>query len=211
VAKTKPFDEHLAEYEQWFVDHRYVFQSELAAIRSVLPPAGTGMEIGTGSGIFAQPLGIKDGVEPSRVMREKARKRGLHPVDGIAEKLPYPDKKFDFVLMVTTICFVDDIKKSFSEANRVLKDSGCLIVGFVDKHSPVGKIYLQFKDESLFYKEAVFWSTEEVYGILKEHDFEIESTIQTVFGTLDNIKQIQESEKGYGKGSFVVIKAVKYE
>lgn len=211
MAKTKPFDEHLAEYEQWFIDHSYVFQSELAAIQRVLPPAGTGMEIGIGSGIFAQPLGIKNGVEPSGVMREKAGQRGIYAIYGVAEKLPYPDKSFDFVLMVTTICFVDDIRKSFSEANRVLKDNGCLIIGFVDKNSPVGKMYLQYKDESLFYREAVFWSTEEVYGILKESGFKIESTIQTVFGTLNNIKQIQEPEIGYGKGSFVVIKAIKCE
>ena len=211
MAKTKPFDDHLEEYEQWFVDHHYVFQSELAAIQAVIPPAGKGMEIGIGSGIFAEPLRIKNGVEPSRTMREKARERGLDPVDGVAEKLPYPDKSFDFALMVTTLCFVDDIRKSFTEANRVLKDDGCLIIGFVDKNSPVGKIYLQYKDESLFYKEAVFLSTEEVYNTLKDSGFEIESTIQTVFGILDSINQIQEPEKGYGKGSFIVIKAIKCE
>jgi ubiquinone/menaquinone biosynthesis C-methylase UbiE len=210
VAKTKPFDEHLEEYEQWFVDHHYVFQSELAAIQSVLPSSGRGMEIGIGSGIFAEPLGIKNGVEPSRAMREKARKRGLDPTDGVAEKLPYPDKSYDFALMVTTICFVDNIQKSFSEANRVLKNNGYLIIGFVDKNSPVGKLYLQYKNESLFYKEAVFLSTEEVYNILKDSGFEIESTVQTVFGTLDTINKIQEPENGYGKGSFIVIKAIKY-
>lgn len=209
MARTKPFNEHLDKYEKWFVDHHYVFQSELTAIQSVLPSGGTGMEIGIGSGIFAKPLGIKHGVEPSRAMREKARERGIHPVDGIAEKLPYPDKSFDFALMVTTICFVDDISKSFSEAHRVLKNNGYLIIGFVDDNSPVGKMYLQYKDESLFYKDAVFWNTEEVYGILKESGFKIESTLQTVFGTLDRIKQVQEPEKGYGKGSFVVIKARK--
>lgn len=209
MAKTKPFDEHLEEYEQWFVDHHYVFQSELAAIQSVLPSSGRGMEIGIGSGIFAEPLGIKNGVEPSRTMREKAIKRGLDPTDGVAEKLPYPDKSYDFALMVTTICFVDDIRKSFSEANRVLKNNGYLIIGFVDKNSPVGKLYLQYKNESLFYKEAVFLSTKEVYNILKDSGFEIETTLQTVFGTLDTINKIQEPENGYGKGSFIVIKAIK--
>lgn len=209
MVKTKPFNEHLDKYEKWFVDHHYVFQSELTAIKRVLPSVGTGMEIGIGSGIFAKPLGIKHGVEPSRAMREKAKERGIHPVNGIAEELPYPDKSYDFALMVTTICFVDDIRKSFSEANRVLKDNGYLIIGFVDDNSPVGKMYLQYKDESLFYKDAVFWNTEEVYGLLKESGFKIESTLQTVFGTLEKIKQLQEPEKGYGKGSFVVIKARK--
>lgn len=211
MAKTKPFDEHLDEYEQWFVDHHYVFQSELAAIQRVLPKSCRGMEIGIGSGIFAKPLQIKNGIEPSRTMREKARKRGLDPIDGVAEKLPYPDKSYDFALMVTTICFVDDIRKSFREANRVLKNNGHLIIGFVDKTSPVGKLYLRYKNKSLFYKEAVFLSTEEVYNILKDSGFEIKTTLQTVFGTLDTINQIQEPENGYGKGSFIVIKAIKCE
>jgi hypothetical protein len=51
--KTKPFDEHLADYEQWFTDNHLVFQSELAAIQKVLPDKGNGVEIGVGSGIFA--------------------------------------------------------------------------------------------------------------------------------------------------------------
>jgi ubiquinone/menaquinone biosynthesis C-methylase UbiE len=207
MAKTQPFDSHLAEYERWFIDHHYVFQSELAAIQNVIPPSGTGMEVGIGSGIFAKPLGIKEGVEPSLAMREKAMERGIHPTDGIAEELPYPDNSFDFVLMVTTICFVDDLEKSFSEAGRVLKSKGSLINGFVDKNSPLGKMYLMHKDESLFYRDAVFWSTEEVYGMLDKTGFKINITLQTVFGSLDSIGNIQEPEEGYGKGSFVVIKA----
>ena len=209
MAKTQPFDTYLAEYERWFIDNHYVFQSELSAIQSVIPPSGTGIEVGIGSGIFAKPLGITEGVEPSRVMRIKAMERGIHPIDGIAEELPFPDKSYDFVLMVTTICFVDDLEKSFSEACRVLKSKGSLINGFVDKNSPLGRMYLKHKDESLFYNEAVFWSTEEVYGMLDRTGFKTDITLQTVFGSLDSINNIQKPQEGYGKGSFVVIKASK--
>jgi hypothetical protein len=51
MAKTKPFDEHLAEYEQWFIDSHFVFQSELPAIQKVMPAKCNGIEIGVGSGI----------------------------------------------------------------------------------------------------------------------------------------------------------------
>ncbi|MBN2522851.1 MAG: class I SAM-dependent methyltransferase [Bacteroidales bacterium] len=209
MAKTKPFDEHLNEYEQWFSDNQYAFESELEAIRKVLPKKGKGIEIGIGSGVFAVPLGIMEGVEPSKSMRDKAEERGLHVIDGIAENLPVADKSYDFALMVTTICFVDDISRSFAEAYRILKENGVLILGFVDKESPVGKLYLSFKDKSLFYKDATFYSTEEVYKVLWENDFTIINTRQTVFGHLNQINEIQKPEKGYGKGSFIVVKANK--
>jgi ubiquinone/menaquinone biosynthesis C-methylase UbiE len=206
MAKTKPFDEHLNEYEQWFSDNRYAYESELEAIRNILPEKGKGIEIGIGSGVFAAPLGIIEGIEPSGVMREKAAERGLHVIDGVAENLPLADKSYDFALMVTTICFVDDISRSFAEAHRILKDDGFLVLGFVDKESPVGKLYLSLKNKSIFYKDARFYSTEEVYRVLWENDFTIISTHQTIFGLLEQINEIQETENGYGKGSFVVLK-----
>jgi len=207
MAKTKPFDEHLSEYEQWFSENHYVFESELLAIRKLMPEKGKGIEIGIGSGIFAIPLGINEGIEPSKVMREKAKERGLHVLDGIAENLPLADKSYDIALMITTICFVDDINRSFSEAYRILKNDGVLILGFVDKESPVGKLYLALKESNIFYKDALFYSTEEVYKYLWGNNFRIIKTTQTVFGQLKEINNIQKPENGYGRGSFVVIKA----
>jgi hypothetical protein len=79
----------------------------------------------------------------------------------------------------------------------------------VDKNSPIGKIYLKHKNESSFYRDAIFFETEKVYKILQKTGFEIESTYQTVFGKLNEIKEIQKVQNGFGKGSFVVIKAKK--
>lgn len=209
MPKTKPFDEHLAEYEQWFIKNHFVFQSELAALRKVMPAKGKGVEIGIGSGIFASLLGIKDGVEPSYVMREKSRERNINAIDGVAEKLPYPDSSYNYALMVTTICFVDNVLKSFLETHRILKKNGIFIIGFVDKNSPVGRIYQKNKDKNIFYKDAVFYSTEEVFRYLLKARFKIETALQTVFGMLDTIKEVQIPLNGYGEGSFIVVKAVK--
>ncbi len=209
MPKTIPFDNYPDEYDNWFVLNKYVFQSELNAIMDALPVRGRGVEIGVGSGIFAEPLGITEGVEPSRAMRTRAKKRNINVIDAVAEDLPYPDNSIDFALMVTTICFVDDIYKSFEEVHRILTDKGRFIIGFVDKNSHVGKQYLVHKDESIFYKDAVFYSTEDVYRILKYAGFEIENTCQTVFGDLEKIKKIQDVLPGYGRGSFVVVAAGK--
>jgi len=209
MPKTEPFDNYSNEYDDWFITNKYAFQSELNAIKKALPENGNAIEVGIGSGIFAAPLGIKEGVDPSEAMREKAKKRDIMVMDAAAENLPYADKSKDVVLMVTTICFVDDIYKSFQEVHRVLKDDGYFIIGFVDKNSPIGKFYLEHKDENVFYKDAIFYGTEELFRILKDTGFKIESIHQTVFGNLDKINKVQDTLTGYGQGSFVVIKAQK--
>ena len=209
MPKTNPFDQYSDEYDHWFVVNKYVFQSELKAIQNALPDSGKGVEIGVGSGIFAESLGITEGVEPSQAMREKALKKNINALDGVAENLPYPDKSFHFAVMITTICFVNDIYRSFAETNRILKNSGNLIIGFVDKDSLVGKIYLKNQAENVVYQDALFYGTEEVYGILENSGFLVEETWQTVFGNLEEINKVQEVIAGSGKGSFVVIKARK--
>ena len=78
-------------------------------------------------------------------MGEIARQRGIEAIAGVAEALPFDDAQFDFALMITTICFLNDIKNAFREAYRVLKPDGCLIIGFIDKDSPLGKLYQRHK------------------------------------------------------------------
>jgi ubiquinone/menaquinone biosynthesis C-methylase UbiE len=94
------------------------------------------------------------GIEPSAAMRELARERGLDAVGGVAEQPPYPDDSFDTLLMVTTICFVDDIPLSLREARRVLRPGGHIVIGFVDRESPLGRDYLAHQAENVFYREA---------------------------------------------------------
>ena len=112
MPKISPFEKHVDQYEEWFAKNRWVYEAELRAAKDMIPSAGRGVEIGVGTGRFAEPLGIKIGVEPSKRMREIAQNRGIQVLDGMAEKLPFDDSRFDFALMVTTVCFVDDIHRS---------------------------------------------------------------------------------------------------
>lgn len=70
MARTQPFDEHLDEYEEWFRKYFYVYESEVEAVRYFVPQNKKGIEIGIGTGRFAIPLKIREGVEPSQRMRE---------------------------------------------------------------------------------------------------------------------------------------------
>jgi len=209
MARTEAFDRYLNDYEEWFKEHKYVYESELEAVRHFIPKDKKGIEIGIGTGRFALPFGVKEGVEPSSVMRHFSQHKGLKVYDGTAEKLPLPDESYDFALMVTTICFVDDVKQSFYEAGRILKRGGNLIIGLVDRDSPLGKIYEKIKYENKFYRYAAFYSVDEVKKYLKETNFCEIQIIQTVFGELHEIQEVQEFKEGYGEGGFVVIKACK--
>ena len=209
MPKTKPFDEHYKEYEKWFKLNKNAYLSELKAIQDFIPLYKKGMEVGIGSGLFALPLGIKDGVEPSENMRVLARSRGLNAIDGVAERLPYASNTYDFVLMVTTICFVDDVKISLFAIRRVLKQGGKLIVAFIDKDSPLGESYLKNKEDSLFYKDANFYSTNTILSLLNECGFKNPQIRQTVYGKLSDINEVQDFKDGYGEGSFIIISVEK--
>jgi ubiquinone/menaquinone biosynthesis C-methylase UbiE len=209
MPKIEPFEKYPQKYEDWFERNKFAYESELLAVKELMPQNGEGVEIGVGSGKFAEPLGIKLGVEPSPKMREIAEKKGIKVIDEVAEELPFNDEQFDFVLMVTTICFLDDIETVFREAYRVLKPNGCLIIGFVDKYSSLGKLYQQHKMKNVFYKIATFYSVGEVISYLKKAGFEDFTFTQTIFHKLAELKDIEPIREGYGKGSFVVIRAMK--
>ncbi len=130
-------------------------------------------------------------------------------VDGVAEALPFEDCLFDFALMVTTVCFVDNITASFKEALRVIKPGGFFIIGFVDRKSPVGKFYQQIKERSVFYQIATFYSVDELIYYLKTTGFQNLTFTQTIFHRLDKITEVEPTEEGYGEGSFVVVRAKK--
>jgi len=203
------FDQYAQAYDAWFEEHGDYYKQELEALRRLVPVEGEGVEIGVGSGRFAQPLGIKTGIEPSSAMRDIALQRGINAIDGVAEKLPLEVASFDHVLFVTTICFLDSLDKAFAEVFRILKPGGAVVIGFIEKNSALGKQYQQRKDESRFYKDARFHTIDDVLGALTSVGFGSFDIVQTL---LPDDVQLQEQgtvKEGYGKGAFVVVRAIK--
>jgi len=191
------------------MDHPFVYVSELHAIRELLPEGGKGVEIGVGTGRFAAPLGISTGIEPSAAMGELAKKRGVDVIRGVAEKLPFKDQEFDLALMVTTVCFLDDMDAAFSEAYRILKPGGFFIIGFVDRESPLGKLYRSKKNQSAFYKEATFYSVDDIVSHMNKAGFSDFTFRQTLFRPLEEIEESEPVSGGHGEGSFVVVRGTR--
>jgi len=205
--KSNPFDIFTEEYEDWFKKNEIIFQSELLALKQVVPTGKEGIEIGIGSGIFAEKLGIKFGIDPSENMLNYARQRNLKVVNGIAENLPYPDKRFDFAVFITSICFIDNPLKALKEAYRIIKNNGDLIIAFIERESSLGQILESKKKESKFYKNAKFYSANEIISLIESTGFKKTEIIQTLTNLNSNF--IENPTQGYGIGSFVVVKGKK--
>lgn len=86
-----------------------------------MPEFETGVDIGAGTGRFAEALGVEIGVEPSAAMRMLA-------------------------LMITVDCFLDDIPTAFQEARRILQPGGSFILGILDRESNLGRTLNAKKD-----------------------------------------------------------------
>ena len=202
-----PFDIYTDEYENWFIENELIFQSELLALKRVVPNNKKGIEIGVGSGLFAERLNIKFGIDPSEKMLEFAKLRKIIVDKGVAEHLPYKNNNFDFAVFVTSICFVEDPSKAINETFRILKKDGEIIIAIIDKDSSLGQILEKDKNKSKFYKNAKFFSVKEIVELIEAGGFMISKIFQTL--TNENIKTIEQPIKGYGKGSFIVIKGKK--
>ncbi len=207
MPRTAPFEAHHERYEAWFGKHEAAYVSELLALRAFVPWQGRGIEIGVGSGRFAAPLGVQVGVDPSPAMLAHAAARGVEVVEGSAENLPFADGSFDHALVVTTICFVDSPGRMLTEACRVLKPGGHLVIGFVDRDSALGREYLAHQAENVFYREATFYSAAEVERLLLEAGFSIDAWGQTLSHPLPEMLEIEALRPGRGQCAFVVVSA----
>jgi len=209
MARTAPFERHHERYDQWFGRHRAAYHSELLALRALVPTRGFGLEVGVGSGRFAAPLGISTGIDPAGAVLRYAAYRGVRVARAVAEALPFRPALFDYALVVTTICFVDDAPAMLAELHRVLRADGVLCVGFVDRDSALGRFYLSQRADNVFYRDAVFYASADVDGLVREAGFRDLRWVQTLLGPLDAMTEIEPVRDGHGTGGFVVVRATR--
>lgn len=107
--------------------------------------------------------------------------------------------------MVVTICFVDDPLRAFQEAFRVIRPGGCIAAGFVDRESAIGRAYESRNETSVFYRDARFYTTDEILDLISRTGFRDPVCMQTLIPGEDE----DAIRDGYGEGSFVVLRAEK--
>ncbi|MEJ2670615.1 MAG: methyltransferase domain-containing protein [Deltaproteobacteria bacterium] len=210
-AGIQVFETLAAEYDAWFDQHRVVYESELQALKTLAGSHRRGLELGVGTGRFAVPLKITLGLEPARAMAALAARRGVQVVGAVAEALPFSADSFDLVAIITALCFFRDPLAALTEATRVLTSSGRLLLGMIDKDSPLGREYEAHRSESKFYRDARFYGVRDVLIWLKKLGYEDEKLCQTIFRNLAEITAPEPVREGFGAGGFVVISARKVD
>lgn len=199
------FDSKAADYDGWFDNHPELFQNECEALSKAIPQ-GIGIEIGVGTGRFAEVLKIPVGVEPAHAMAQMAIARGITVINSKAEELPFHSLSFEYAVMITTDCFLDNISKAFTEAHRIIKNNGVFIIAMIDKESELGKQYEAKKSTNIWYKDAQFHSVHEITDLLQQAGFTSFEYWQTLF---TNKEELTAPLPGFGKGGFVVIRSQK--
>jgi len=88
AINTTIFESQAQEYDAWFDNHPELFQNEYLTLKNAIP-GGIGIEIGVGTGRFAEVLKIPVGVEPAHAMAQMAIARGITVIKTKAEELPF--------------------------------------------------------------------------------------------------------------------------
>jgi ubiquinone/menaquinone biosynthesis C-methylase UbiE len=171
IPSRRIFDEFAGDYDRWFDEHGAVYQAQVSMLRDAVPRTGRGLEVGVGSGRFAVPLGICYGVDPSFPLLKIAKDRCIEVTQGEGEHLPYHAGSFDYLLMMTVICFLENPSEVLHESFRVLVSGGDCILGFIEKDREIALQYRQENVKGWFLRFARFLTVDEVTRLLNEAGF----------------------------------------
>jgi ubiquinone/menaquinone biosynthesis C-methylase UbiE len=121
-------------------------------------------------------------MDPSRILFKIAKRRGIEVIVGEGEHLPYRATTFDYVLMMTVICFLDNPLAVLQETFRVLVKGGDSILGFIEKDGEIARQYRQEKMNGRFFRFARFLTVKEVARFAEAAGFSEVSVIRRTRG-----------------------------
>jgi SAM-dependent methyltransferase len=206
---SRTFNEYASEYDSCYVEHSAIFESEARAVQA-FRPTGLGLEIGVGTGVFAQRLGVTLGIDLSLGMLQLAKARGVQAVRAVGEHLPFRKGAFEYVIMAGTLCFLREPSATIRETAEVLKDDGSLIVCEIPRDSSWGK-FMQEKGKAghRFYRYAVAYSTEDIQRTLEYVGFRVVDTKATLSFGPEEQERVEEPSDIIADRSYLCLRAVK--
>ncbi len=211
--KDSLFDGLAEAYDAWFdKEGKIIFDTEVKAFQNILQDLPEPwLEIGVGSGRFAQALGIGAGIDPSARLLELATKRGVDVRQARGENSDLEAGKFGAVFLIVTLCFADSPYAILKEAHRILQKKGKLVLGMVLRENPWGQLYCKEKEQGhRFYQYATIHSYPELISLLARSGFIMEKIVSTLFQKPGEVKEVETPREYYSSDAgFNVIVARK--
>lgn len=181
------FDLSAQSYDTWYETPkgRQVLETELGAVHGLLPLLGVGVEMGAGTGIFAQRLASEARsivcLDPSAGMLRRASSRGLPSVLASGEVPPFRDRCLDFAYLITVLEFLEEPSQTLSRMKRTLKTGSSVVILTINGESPWGKFYERLGGEgNLIFSRARLYDFDEAKSIIEGAGLKIAES----FGTL---------------------------
>jgi len=193
----RPFNEGAARYDEWY-ENNPAFAIELAALRAInqdLP--GPRLEIGVGTGRFAQALQIGFGLDPAISPLRTASRRNIMTINGIGEHLPLRSQAIGTVYLLFTLCFLPEPAPVLQECARVLRPGGRLVVGLIPALSPWGRrVAEQAGRSGSWYRHAQVRTIAESVRLLTAGGFAVLASRSTLFQVPDRRLTFEEPVAG---------------
>lgn len=130
-------------YDAWYrtLRGRWIAHAEYRLLHDALRavPGRSVLDVGCGTGYFARRLAndgfIVTGIDPDVDMIRYAAAQGGDVTYRIADArtLPFPDRSFDAVVAITSLCFIHDQQRAVAEMLRVAR--GHIALGLLNQHS----------------------------------------------------------------------------
>jgi SAM-dependent methyltransferase len=207
------FDSLASDYDTWFEkEGKLIFAIEVKAFQKVLPLLPKPwLEVGVGSGRFAQALGIKIGIDPSAKLLAIAKRRGIKVFQAKGEERFFDVETFGTIFPIVTLCFVNSPVAVLNEAHRILKTGGKIVLGLVLRDSPWGQFYLTKKEQGhRFYKNATFYNYQRVTEFLENTGFTVENVVSTLFQKPGEVDEMEKPREGFfPEAGFTIVIASK--
>jgi SAM-dependent methyltransferase len=172
---TNPFlaEEHAKRYEDWYVGPGKpageLEKALLARLLDSFPQVRTMLEVGCGTGYFTRWLASEGfnavGLDASLPMLSEARRRRTRRcVQGEAAALPFRDRGFDVVALITCLEFLTDPGAALAEAARVARYG--LLLGVLNRWSLLALRYRQSGRE--VWRSARFFSPFQLERLIRK-------------------------------------------
>ena len=216
INSLSAFDTMTQKYDSWYdsPEGKALYRSELICISSLVdncrPPL---LEIGAGTGRFIMHYPHSAGIDPAFNPLKMAKTRGADAVQAFGENLPFRNETFGCILIIFTLCFIENPIRVLNEATRVMKHDGSIILGVVPKDSPRGISYEEKKVKgSPFYTDARFYTFEEVKKLLREAGLTILKIKSTLIQKQGKTNIVEAPVEGYSQeAGFLCIEAKLYK